>query len=82
MGAELVYQAKTVVLLASGGRKIHPVAESLLGNPTPDVPISYGQLYSKNGGRLFYILDKVAARELLANRDVLEKKGISFENRT
>jgi len=82
MGAELVYQAKTVVLLASGERKIHPVAESLLGNPTPDVPISYGQLYARNGGRLFYILDKVAARELLANRTVLEKKGIRIENRT
>ncbi|MDD5204873.1 MAG: glucosamine-6-phosphate deaminase [Desulfobacterales bacterium] len=82
MGAELVYQARTVVLLASGERKIHPVAESLLGNPTPDVPISYGQLYSKNGGRLFYILDKLAARELLANRTLLEKKGIRIENRT
>jgi glucosamine-6-phosphate deaminase len=31
MGAELVYQARTVVLLASGERKVGPVAESLLG---------------------------------------------------
>jgi glucosamine-6-phosphate deaminase len=49
MGAELIYQAKTVVLLASGERKVKPVAESLLGDPTPDVPISYGQIYSKKG---------------------------------
>jgi glucosamine-6-phosphate deaminase len=82
MGAELVYQARTVVLLASGERKVGPVAESLLGNPTPDVPISYGQVYSEKGGRLFYILDRVAARELLANSTVLQQKGIKIESRS
>lgn len=82
MGAELVYQARTVVLLASGERKVQPVAESLLGNPTPDVPISYGQVYSKKGGRLFYVLDRAAGRELLSKSKVLEQKGIRIENRT
>jgi len=82
MGAELVYQAKTVVLLASGERKVQPVVESLLGETTPEVPISYGQLYSKKGNRLFYMVDGVIGRELLASSKALEKKGISIENRS
>ena len=79
MGAELVYKAKTVVLLANGERKTGPIAESLINDPTPDVPISYGQIYSKNGGNLIYVLDKIAGEELLANRAALEQKGIVFE---
>jgi len=82
LGAELVYQARTVVLLASGERKVQPVAESLLGDVTPDIPISYGQIYSRRGGRLFYIVDRVVGRELLANRKVLDRKGIRIENRS
>ena len=31
MGAELVYEARTVVMLANGSRKTGPVAESVLG---------------------------------------------------
>jgi len=76
MGAELIYQAKTVVLLASGERKVKPVAESLLGDPTPDVPISYGQIYSQKGGNLIYVLDESAARDLLAGQKILKQKGI------
>ena len=79
MGAELVYEAKTVVLLANGERKAGPVAESLLGDPTPDVPISYGQIYAKNGGNLIYVLDKVAAKGLIANPDALKNKGVTIE---
>ncbi len=78
MGAELVYQAGTVVLLANGERKMESVARSLLDEPTPDVPISYGQIYAANGGDLSYIVDRVAARELLASRAVLKKKGIKI----
>jgi glucosamine-6-phosphate deaminase len=78
MGAELIYQAKTVVLLASGERKVKPVAESLLGDPTPDVPISYGQVFSKKGGNLIYILDESAARGLLADKKRLQEKGIKI----
>ena len=76
MGAELVYQARTVLLLANGERKIQPVAESLLGAVTPDVPISYGQVYADRGGELIYVLDRVAAAELLARADTLKKKRI------
>jgi len=79
MGAELVYQAKTVTLLANGERKVRPVAESLLGEVTPDIPISYGQVYAKKGGNLVYILDKIAAKELLSHEDVLKEKKIEIK---
>ncbi len=79
MGAELVYKAKTVLLLANGERKTMSVTESILNEPSPDVPISYGQLYSEKGGNLIYILDKIAGRELVANKKKLEQKGIEIE---
>ena len=79
MGAELVYKAKEVLLLANGERKVESVTQSLLNDPTPDIPISYGQIYSKNGGNLTYVLDKIAGRELLANKEVLKKKGIEIK---
>jgi glucosamine-6-phosphate deaminase len=79
MGTELVYEAKTVVLLANGERKAQPVAESLLCDPTPAVPISYGQIYAENGGELIYVLDRVAAEGLIANADVLQSRGITIE---
>jgi glucosamine-6-phosphate deaminase len=79
MGAELVYKAKTIILLANGARKKGPIAESLLNDPTPDVPISYGQIFSKKGGNLIYVIDKVAGEELLAKKDVLEQKGIEIK---
>ena len=79
MGAELVYKAKTIVLLANGARKTGPVAESLLNDPIPDVPISYGQIYSNNGGNLIYVIDEIAGQELIANKNVLEQKGIIIE---
>jgi glucosamine-6-phosphate deaminase len=79
MGAELVYQAKAVILLANGERKVGPVAESLLGPVTPDVPISYGQVYAERGGHLVYVLDKIAARELLTHRNGLKDKGVEIK---
>ena len=80
MGAELVYQAKTVVLLASGERKVEPIAESLVGDPTPDVPISYGQKYAEKGGNMVYVVDKVIGQELIANKKVLKQKGIKIQD--
>lgn len=81
MGVELVYKSKTVLLLANGERKTQSVTESLLNVPTPDVPISYGQIYSEKAGNLIYVLDKIAGRELLANKKKLEQKGIEIEIR-
>ncbi len=80
MGTELVYQAKTVVLLASGERKVEPVVESLMGDPTPDVPISFGQKYAEKGGNLVYVVDKVVGQELIANKKVLKQKGIKIQD--
>ena len=80
MGAELVYQAQKVVLLACGKRKVQPIAESLLGDPTPDVPISYGQRYAEKGGNLVYVVDRIVGRELLANKEILKEKGVIIEN--
>ena len=79
MGAELVYKAKHVLMLASGSRKSEPVAASLLGGADPAVPISYGQrLAEKEGGRVTYVLDEAAAAETLAHRAEIEAKGIRF----
>jgi len=68
------------VLLASGKRKVSSVAESLLGDPTPDAPISYGQIYAKEGGTLIYVVDKIVGKPLLANRKALKQKDIRIRN--
>jgi glucosamine-6-phosphate deaminase len=72
MGAELVYKAGNVVLLANGERKVESVTRSLLGEVTPEVPISYGQRYADNGGTLIYVLDKIAGRGLLEHKGALK----------
>ena len=82
MGAELVYQAKTVVLLANGARKTESVTQSLLGGVTPEIPISYGQQYAKRGGELLYVLDHVAAEGLLANRKELKERNVAIRDLT
>jgi len=80
MGAELVYQAKTVLLLANGPRKAAPVAESLLNDTTALVPISYGKVYSRQGGMMLYVLDSAAASSVLENTDPIREQGIEIEN--
>jgi glucosamine-6-phosphate deaminase len=78
MGAELVYQAKTVLLMANGERKVESVARSPLGDVTPEVPNSYGRQYAAKGGDLIYFIDRIAAREILADKGQLRKKGVSL----
>jgi len=82
MGAQLVYKARTVVLLASGARKTDSVTRSLLGDVTAEIPISYGQQYTEQGGELIYVLDHVAAQGLLANPEELKNRGIVLKNLT
>jgi glucosamine-6-phosphate deaminase len=82
MGAELVYQARTVILLAAGERKVAAVAQSLLGELTPDVPISYGQIYGKGKGNLIYVVDRIVGKPLLDNIKALEQKGIHIQKIT
>jgi glucosamine-6-phosphate deaminase len=76
MGAELVYKAKTVMLLANGERKLEPITRSILDEPSAEIPISYGQIYSERGGNLIYVLDRIAGRDLLAGRQALMARGI------
>jgi glucosamine-6-phosphate deaminase len=80
MGAELVYQARTVVLLANGARKAESVAASLLNDPSPLIPISYGQILSRNGGMMIYVIDKAAGEYVLDNADEIGKRGVEIED--
>jgi glucosamine-6-phosphate deaminase len=82
MGAELVYEAKTVLLLANGKRKAEPVAESLLSDPTALIPISYGKKYADRGGNMIYVIDRAAAENVLANAEKIKAKGIEIEDIT
>lgn len=75
MAAEFVYQAPTVLMVANGPRKTRPVAESVLGEITCEVPISYAQRLAAAGGTVLYVLDEAAAAELLAWRGEVEAKG-------
>ncbi|OPY86123.1 MAG: Glucosamine-6-phosphate deaminase 1 [Smithella sp. PtaU1.Bin162] len=82
MGAELVYLAKTVVLLANGARKTESVTRSLLGDVTSEIPISYGQRYAAADGNLIYVLDKIAAEGLLNNIKELKRRKIILKDLT
>ena len=82
MGAGLVYKAKTVLLVASGERKTAPVAESLLGPVTSDVPISYGQKFAAAGGNMIYVIDAIAAEGIAGKEAELKKKGIKVIDKT
>lgn len=78
MGAELVYEARNVLLVANGDRKRVPIARSLLEDASPEVPISYGQIYSKKGGNLVYVVDAIAGADLLAAKSRLAGRGIEL----
>jgi glucosamine-6-phosphate deaminase len=82
MGAELVYEAKTVLLLANGKRKAEPVAESLLIDPTALIPISYGKTYADTGGNMIYVIDVAAAQYVMAHAEKIKGRGIEIEDRT
>ena len=81
MGAELVFKAREVLLLAGGSRKTGPVTEAVLGEVTPDVPLSYAQRYAAEGGHLTFVLDESAASGLLARADELAARGVDLVDR-
>ncbi|HCS76744.1 MAG TPA: 6-phosphogluconolactonase, partial [Syntrophaceae bacterium] len=56
------------------------VTRSLLGDITPEIPISYGRQYARQGGELIYVLDRVAAAGLPANPQELKALGIVLKN--
>jgi glucosamine-6-phosphate deaminase len=78
MGAELVYEARNVLLVANGERKRVPIARSLLEEASPEVPISYGQVFAKTSGTLIYVVDAVAGADLIAAKSRLSAKGIEL----
>lgn len=80
MGAELIYEAKTVLLLASGARKAESVATSLRMKKDCSVPISYGHVLSHNGGRMLYVIDRAAAEQVLSHRDEVARLGVEVED--
>ena len=80
MGVELVYRARTVLLLASGSRKTDPLAESLLADPSPAVPISYGKVFAEKSGRLLYVIDRTAGKKILAQADRIRLMGIEIDD--
>ncbi|MBK7722043.1 MAG: 6-phosphogluconolactonase [Austwickia sp.] len=82
MGAELVYQARTVVLLAHGPRKATPVAASLLEEVSDAVPISFGRRYADAGGELLYVLDTAAAAGLRPHLQELADRGVVIDDRS
>ncbi len=82
MGAELVYRAHTVLLLANGKRKAGAVADALLMEPHCSVPISYGHILSERGGRMIFVLDRLAAAGVLEKADEVRQRGIELEDRS
>lgn len=78
MGVELVYQARTVMLLANGHRKAEPIAASLAEDPTEAVPISYGHVYAAGGGDMVYVIDREAAGGVVERRAEIEARGITI----
>lgn len=82
MGAELVYQAKTVLLLANGQRKVDAIAGALLRGPHCSMPISYGHILSQRGGRMIFVIDRLAAAGIMEKEDQLRKHGIDLEDRS
>jgi glucosamine-6-phosphate deaminase len=82
MGAELVYQARTVLLMASGKRKADAVADALLMEPDCSIPISYGHNLAKCGGQMIFVIDRLAASKVLHQADNLRRHGIELDNRS
>ncbi len=80
MGAELVFRARTVLLVANGPRKTAPISESLLKEPGCACPISHGRVSARKGTRVIYVLDQAAAAGILPEREKLRRGGIEIED--
>ncbi len=78
MGAELIYKAKTVLLLANGKRKAECVSDALLMEPDCSVPISYGHVLSQLGGCMVFVIDRLAAANVMEKADQVRKRGIDL----
>lgn len=77
-GIKLYLSSRNVLVLASGEKKAQIVAQALLESPNDNVPISYLQKYINlpNNRRAVYVLDELAAIELLRHESQLRDRGI------
>lgn len=82
MGASLIYQARTVLLVANGKHKADAVAKALLMESDCSVPISYSHILAKQGGRMIFVLDRLAAAKVLDQADRLRERGIELDDRS
>ncbi|HOW97773.1 MAG TPA: 6-phosphogluconolactonase [Kiritimatiellia bacterium] len=80
MGAELIYEARKVLLVAMGKRKAEPIVASLAEDPTDAVPISYGQIFSQRGGEMIYVIDREAAAGVYERMDAIKARGVQIED--
>jgi glucosamine-6-phosphate deaminase len=78
MGASLIFKARTVLLMANGERKAETVAESLLQDVDCAVPMTYGRLHTRRGGRVIYVLDQLAASRVVKRADEIRKRGVEI----
>jgi len=80
MSIALVFKARQVVLLANGARKRAAVGRAVLEPPSAALPVSYCQTYAARGGELTWVVDEVAAADLLANRKAVRARGVTLRD--
>jgi len=74
-------KSRKILLLASGEAKAEPIAKSILGDTTSDVPISILQQFARKEGKdVTYVIDSDAAAGLLGKEQALKNKGIILED--
>jgi glucosamine-6-phosphate deaminase len=81
MSLDLVFQARCVVVLANGARKREAIARSLLAEPSPETPMSYVQIYAARGGDVTFVLDEIAAADILAASEGVQRRGFTLLDR-
>lgn len=79
MGAELIFRARAVLLLASGPRKARIMARALLGETDNSAPVSYAWKYAAAGGELIAVMDREAASEISRRTDELARRGVAIQ---
>ncbi len=80
MSAPLVYRANQVLLVANGPRKSDPVAQSLLIDPDPAVPISHAWVAVREGRDVIYLLDLAAAAGVRERAGEIRERGVEIED--
>ncbi len=82
LGTGFVYNPEynsEILLLANGKRKTEPITKALFGEVTVDIPISGCQEFA-NYGKVIWVVDEIAATNILEKKSLLEKKGIQLKD--